>query len=208
MSDVEGSYDRIAGEYARRILHELDHKPFDTQLLDRFAEVVRNEGTVYDLGCGPGHVARYLHERGVRVVGVDLSEAMVVTARDLNPGLRFEQADMRELDIPAGSLAGIVCLYSIIHIAPGELVRAFGEMSRVLAAGAPLLLAFHVGDEKQRVDEWWGHEVALDVFFFKPEGVEKALAEAGFRIVDTLLRDPYPEVEYQSRRCYVWASSG
>ena len=53
----------------------------DRQLLDRFAASVQDRGPVCDLGCGPGHVARYLSERKVQVCGVDLSPEMVKRAR-------------------------------------------------------------------------------------------------------------------------------
>jgi 2-polyprenyl-3-methyl-5-hydroxy-6-metoxy-1,4-benzoquinol methylase len=73
IENVQDGYDRVAAEYARRIFGELEHKPLDRQLLDRFAAMVQGRGQVCDLGCGPGHVARYLHERGVQVMGLDLS---------------------------------------------------------------------------------------------------------------------------------------
>jgi trans-aconitate methyltransferase len=85
--DVQTSYDRVADEYARRIFEELEHKPLDRQLLDRFAASVQAIGPACDMGCGPGHVARYLQGRGLQVVGVDLSPAMVSNAQRLNPGI-------------------------------------------------------------------------------------------------------------------------
>src|SRR5438477_582563 len=51
------SYDQVAGAYAEKYLHEFDHKPVDRDLLDRFAERVKERGRVLDLGCGPGQVA-------------------------------------------------------------------------------------------------------------------------------------------------------
>jgi len=74
-------YDRVAGAYAERYFTELERKPFDRELLDRFAADLRGRGPVCDLGCGPGHVGRYLAERGVEVIGVDLSPGMVALAR-------------------------------------------------------------------------------------------------------------------------------
>ena len=35
--ELEDSYNRIAKEYVERIFNELEHKPLDRQLLDRFA---------------------------------------------------------------------------------------------------------------------------------------------------------------------------
>ena len=79
--DCQTSYDLVADEDVRRIVEEVQHKPLDRQLLDRFAASVRDLGPACDLGCGPGHMARYLQDHGVAVCGVDLSPAMVERAR-------------------------------------------------------------------------------------------------------------------------------
>src|SRR5271166_5296731 len=88
-SEVQLGYDRVAEEYARHLFDELREKPQDRELLDRFADRVRGGGLVCDLGCGPGQVARYLHEREVEVCGLDLSPGMVEQARQSNPGIEF-----------------------------------------------------------------------------------------------------------------------
>ena len=103
--EYQTSFDLVADEYVRRIFDELQHKPLDQQLLDRFAASVREVGPACDMGCGPGHVARYLHERGVQVCGIDLSPAMVERARGLTPGVEFRQGDMTALDAPGAAWA-------------------------------------------------------------------------------------------------------
>ncbi|HEX6863269.1 MAG TPA: hypothetical protein VF414_10665 [Thermoanaerobaculia bacterium] len=52
--DVRESYDSAAQAYAEHLASELDHKPLDRHLLNRFAEETRGRGLVADLGCGPG----------------------------------------------------------------------------------------------------------------------------------------------------------
>src|SRR5947207_2715714 len=167
--DLKQSYDRVADEYVARIFNELDDKPFDRDLLDRFARRVRLTGPVLELGCGPGHVARYLHERGVEVAGVDLSAGMIVQARKLNPDIPFIHGDMRSLVVPEQSLVGLLAFYAIVHLPPPELAPALAAWRRWLQAGAPLLLAFHLGEAPLHLDEWWGKPVALDFFFFRTE---------------------------------------
>lgn len=135
------SYDVVASEYARHIAGELAHKPFDREMLARFASDARavSEGgslPVLDLGCGPGHVTRYLHDLGVQIVGVDLSPGMLREARRLNPDIEFREGDMRSLDWPDGSVAAIVAPYSILHIPREEVVAVLGECRRVLLSGA------------------------------------------------------------------------
>jgi SAM-dependent methyltransferase len=203
--DCQTSYDLVADEYVRRIFDELQHKPLDRQLLDRFAAGVRGIGPVCDIGCGPGHVARYLHERGVQVCGVDLSPVLVERARRMTPGVEFRQGDMIALDAPDEAWAGIVAFYSIIHISRGDMARTLRELRRVLRPGGILLLAFHIGDDTIHLDEWWGQRVCVDFFFFRSDEVARYLREADFEIEEIIEREPYPDVEHQSRRAYIFA---
>jgi SAM-dependent methyltransferase len=203
--DLRDGYDRVAAAYTARVSGELAHKPLDRQLLDRFAALVGPVGTACDLGCGPGHVARYLHERGLSVVGVDLSPEMVAQARMLNPSLSFREGTMLALDFPNSALGGIVAFYSIIHIRRELLPRAFSEMWRTLRPGGVLLLGFHVGDETLHLDDWLGEKVAIDFYFFDPAEVERHLIEAGFTVEERIEREPYPDVEAQTRRAYLLA---
>jgi ubiquinone/menaquinone biosynthesis C-methylase UbiE len=202
---VQESYDRVAAEYAQRICGELEHKPLDRQLLDRFAAMVQGRGQVCDLGCGPGHVARYLHERGVQVMGLDLSAEMVEQARRRNPGIEFQQGNTLSLNRGEGIWAGIAAFYSIIHVPRTEIAVALSEMKRVLRPGGLLLLAFHVGDETVHLDEWWGQRVSLTFLFFRPEEMADSLRAAGFEIEEIVEREPYPDVEHPSRRAYILA---
>ena len=203
--NTQTSYDRVADEYVRRIYDELQHKPLDRQLLDRFAANVRDTGPACDMGCGPGHVARYLREQGVQIYGIDLSSAMVEQARRLNPGIVFQQGDMRALDAPDGAWAGIAAFYSLIHIPRDEIVCTLGELWRVLRPGGLLLLAFHLGNETKHLEEWWGQPVCVDFFSFRSAAMAAWLGAAGFEVKEIIEREPYPEVEHQSRRSYLFA---
>ncbi len=204
--NTETSYDAVADEYVRRIFDELKDKPLDCQLLERFAAQIRGVGLVADIGCGPGHVARYLNERGVHICGLDLSAQMVERAKTLNSGIEFYQKDMNALDVPDGSWAGIVAFYSLIHIPRDQIVETFRELKRVLRPEGILLLSFHIGDEVLHVDEWWSHEVSLDFVLFQSEEMVEYIEAAGLTVDEVFEREPYaPDVEHQSRRCYIFA---
>src|SRR5205823_6637358 len=170
---------------------ELEHKPLDRELLDRLVERVGELGPIGDVGCGPGHVARYLHERGAPVLGVDLAPGMVEQARRLSPGIELRVGDMRALDVPDEAWGGIACFYAIIHIPRDEIVAALRELRRVLRPGGWLLITFHVGDEVRHVDELWGEPVDLDFRFFRTEEMAGYLRAAGFTLVETVERQPY-----------------
>jgi len=200
------SYDAVAAAYVEHLYGELAGKPLDRHLLNRFAESVRDRGRTADLGCGPGHVARYLQEQGVPVLGIDLSPEMIRWARQLHPEIEFRVGDLRSLDLADGSLAGIVAFYSLIHLEEPEIVPALCEMRRVLAPSGLALVAFHIGEETLHRDELWGQEVSLDFRFLLPARVSAQLQEAGFRILESTEREPYEGAEHPSRRCYLLAT--
>lgn len=202
---TQASYDQVADEYVRRIYDELKHKPLDRQLLDRFAASVRDVGPACDMGCGPGHIARYLREQGVQVCGVDLSPEMVERARRLNEGIDFQTGDMMALTVPAGTWAGVAAFYSLIHIPHGDMVQALRELRRALTPGGLLLLAFHIGDGTIHLDEWWDKKVCVDFFLFRAHEMSEWLRMAGFEVEEIVEREPYPEIEHQSRRAYIFA---
>jgi SAM-dependent methyltransferase len=202
---IQACYDAVAREYAERFADELTHKPLDRELLRRFADAVKGHGDVYDLGCGPGQTTAFLHDLGVHVCGLDLSEALLREARHRHPGIRFESGDMLALPLADASLAGAIAFYAIVHLAPDGLRQAVAEMFRVLQPGGRLLLAFHIGEGTVHVDQFLGRSVSLDFVFFTPQGVTDELLRAGFTAVEAIERDPYPDVEYPSRRAYLLA---
>jgi SAM-dependent methyltransferase len=199
---VEDTYDAVADAYEAALADELDRKPFDRALLDGLAG--RLTGLVADIGCGPGHVGRYLSDRGVDVVGVDLSARMLDVARRRNPGMRFEQADVRALPFGDGELGGAVAFYSLIHL--DDLTDALAELHRAICAGGVLCIAVHAGEGRAHLDEWFGKHVSIDARFWSRDELVDALTGATFVIDSAETREPYPE-EGQTTRLYVTAIS-
>lgn len=199
---VRQGYNRVAVKYTAQFFHEFDHKPFDRDLLSRFARLVKPGGKVYDIGCGPGHAARELASRGLDVTGIDISDAMITQARRLNPALAFRVGDMFSLDIPDRTAAGITALYAIVNFPTDQIVRIFEQFARILAPEGVALIAFHVGEGKRTVDHFLDEDVTLDFFFHDVDRVRAALGEAGLKSIETIIRYPY-DVEYPTQRAYL-----
>jgi ubiquinone/menaquinone biosynthesis C-methylase UbiE len=203
---IQTSYDRVADEYARHIFSELKHKPLDRELLTRFAVAVKGKGEVCDMGCGPGHIARHLHDAGAHVFGLDLSLGMLEQARRLNPDIPFRQGNMLALDLPDASLAGIAAFYAIVNLPRESLPQVFREMARVLQPGGLLLLGFHIGDDTLHRHDWWERPINMDFHFLNPQSVQRDLEAAGLAVEEIVEREPYaPGVEHQCRRAYIFA---
>jgi len=205
--ELRNSYDRVAENYAEHFRDELEKKPFDRKMLDWLAEKVGGLGVICDMGCGPGQIARYLRDRGAKVCGIDVSPEMVRQAQRLHPDIAFQQGDMFALaNIAENSYGGIAAFYAIVNIPRSSVVRVLQELRRVLRPKGILLLAFHIGQGMQHVEELLGKEVSLDFFFFETGEVKNYLRTAGFTVEEAIEREPYSEeIEYQSRRAYIFA---
>ncbi|MGW2519437.1 class I SAM-dependent DNA methyltransferase [Streptomyces sp. NPDC001617] len=191
IAETRTFYDAVAEDYAERFRDERPAtSPLDRAVLRGFAELVGGDGTVADLGCGPGRVTGHLASLGLSVFGLDLSESMLAIARRENPGLRFEQGSMLELDLADGALAGALSWYSSIHTPVDELPSLFREFHRVLTPGGHLLVAFQAGDEDRHHDRPWGHPVALTFRRRRPEQIVELLRSAGFELVSRTVREP------------------
>ncbi len=203
MDEVRDSYDSVALDYIDHVAGELEHKPFDRAYLDRMAAELAGKGAVVELGCGPGHVGRYLHDRGVEISGLDLSPGMIDEARKLNPGMQFVVGDMLALPYADASLAAVVAFYSIIHFDSAQLDQSIREFRRVLRPGGLAAVAFHVGGETLHRDEWWGHAISIDFHLLDPADVTRRAILMGLTVEELLEPDPNPDVEYPSRRAYM-----
>jgi ubiquinone/menaquinone biosynthesis C-methylase UbiE len=212
--NVRASYDAVAGEYLAHLGDELAGKPLDRALLAALVDEVaavgapsRGGGAIADLGCGPGHVAGWLAEHGARAVGIDLSPAMVETARRTFPSAEFRVGDFLDLPAADGEFAAAIAFYSIIHLERSELRQAFQEMRRVLAPGGAVLVAFHIGDEVVHRREWWGCQVDVEFRFFGVDEVKAEMESAGLAVEAQLERVNYPH-EVETRRAYLLGRRG
>ena len=201
---VRRSYDAVAEKYADGFRDELAYKPLDQALLACLIEQAGPGAPIADLGCGPGHVSAWLASHGAAAVGIDLSAGMIAIGRRDYPGVEFRQGDFLRLPAGDGEFGAAVALYSIIHLEPGELRRAFAEIRRVLRPSGLLLVAFHIGSEVRHVTDWLGHEVDVDFRLLEPAQVTGAMEGAGLVVEAQLERTNYPE-ENRTRRGYLLA---
>lgn len=191
LRDTRTSWDTVAAAYAEHFRDDHLANPLDRALLDYFAALVTASGggPVADVGCGPGRTTGYLRDHGLDIFGVDLAPGMIDVARRERPDLRFEVGSMLELDLPDGSLGGLLAWYSTIHFPLDQLPAVFAEFQRVLIPGAPALLAFQVRPEPTVYTEAFGHPVALT---FQPrdhDDVIALLGEAGFAMRSVTVRE-------------------
>jgi SAM-dependent methyltransferase len=139
----------------------------------------------------------YVASRGLDVIGIDVSSAMLAEARSAHPDIKFEEGRLDDLPITDGTLAGAVCWYSIIYTPPEHLDEVFTELRRVLAPGGHLLLAFQAGDgEATHRTDAHGTGLPLTIYRHGFGDLTRRLERVGFVASATAEREP--ELDHES----------
>jgi SAM-dependent methyltransferase len=204
--NIVSCYDKTAKAYADKYMDEMNYKHFDRLLLKSFAVENFGKGEAIDLGCGPGQTTKYLSDCGLSdILGVDISTKMIELAKELNPSLKFDNADILNLKYPDDHFGSAIAFYAIVHFSYEKLKIAFSEVRRVLAGKGGFLFSFHIGNETIHLDSFLGESVEIDFYFFEIAKIKDLLRATGFEIIDILEREPYKDIEYPSKRAYIWA---
>lgn len=205
LKHIERVYDNVAKEYSETFSGEHRKKPKDQEMLRRFSLEIGNKTPVWDIGCGPGQTSKYLKDLGIEISGLDLSEKILEQARINHPEIYFRKGNILDLDFKNGSLAGAVAFYSIVHFTEEQVETACREVFRVLRPGGIFLLTYHIGEDTIHLEEFLGKKTGIDFMFFTTDFISGCLNKCEFEKIEIIEREPYPGVEYESRRAYAFA---
>ena len=85
-------------------IHDVGHADFALESAPGICEILAQngirDGLVVDLGCGSGLWARELVDAGYRVLGIDISEAMIELSRRRVPEAEFRVGSLFDADLP------------------------------------------------------------------------------------------------------------
>jgi ubiquinone/menaquinone biosynthesis C-methylase UbiE len=205
LNKIERMYDTVAKEYAETFIGEHEKKPKDQEILNRFSQEIGDRRPVWDFGCGPGQTTKYLKELGIGISGLDLSGKTLEQAKKIHPEIHFQKGNMLALEFDDNSIAAVVSFYTIVHFTKEQADSAFREIFRVLQPGGIFLLTYHIGEETIHLEEFLGKTIDIDFMFFTSDFIFHSLKKCGFEKIEIIEREPYPEVEYESRRAYAFA---
>ena len=153
---------------------------------------------VFDVGCGPGLVAEAFLTRGHWVVGVDLSEQMVIRARErcarFGQRATFEQGSVHDSKLQ--SFDAVVSRF-VAHHAPDPLLLVRAQLAHVRTGGV-VVVYDHTTDPRPEAAAWHQSiERARDRTHAAnptPGKLADLLAEAG--LVQLALREEEFELDF------------
>ena len=114
----------------------------------------RREAWVADVGCGRGTTTGMLTQRlpAAKVIAIDLSAAMLASARDRIPHAAtwFMRTDFCQLPLASQSCDIVVAAFCLYHcVSPGLVI---GEIARCLRPGGAAILATKSADSYRELD--------------------------------------------------------
>jgi len=155
---VRSTYERIGSHFAQT-------RPYPWEEVDRFLQG-RTGGLGLDIGVGNGRHAELLAAHVNRVIGVDLSVALLQTARSRSTDHGFELdlclANAAILPISNEAVDLAVYIATLHHLAPrARRIESLNELARVLSTdGRALVSAWSVSHE--RFDRERGFDTSVD----------------------------------------------
>jgi ubiquinone/menaquinone biosynthesis C-methylase UbiE len=128
-------------------IRRLNHRLLERALAKGLAGVPRG-GVVLDAPCGTGILAGFLRGLGLRVLGADISPAMLEVARERGPVVGHVRADLERPPLRPASVDAVVSTRFFMHL-PAELrPRVLATMAR-LARGPLVATVCHPYTAKQ-----------------------------------------------------------
>lgn len=142
---------------------------------------------VLDVGCGDGTYSIAACKRGARAIGVDLSAAMLETARrravDCKPGIAWCVASAEELPFDSEEFDVVVAVTALCFVKNPQ--RAIQEAARVLKSGGSLIIGelgrYSLWAISRRVRGWLGSSTWSGVRFWTFQNLRRLIDQAGLR---------------------------
>jgi SAM-dependent methyltransferase len=146
---------------------------------------------LFDEAVAPG-VYPLLAERAARVVGIDISPAVVAAAARRYPGLEALVADVRRLPFAEGTFDVVVSVSTLDHFeTAADLEAGLAELRRVLVPGGTLVVTLDNGRNpvvalRNRLPLGILRRAGVVPYFvgatYGPQRLQRVLVESGFDV--------------------------
>ncbi len=98
------------------------------------ASIKKDRANIFELGCGPGNITRYVAEQHPHytIVSTDVSSNMLKLARKNVPSVSFVEMDARNISKLNGTFDGIICGFVLPYLKKEEAIRLIHDAAELL----------------------------------------------------------------------------
>ncbi|MBI4080596.1 MAG: class I SAM-dependent methyltransferase [Candidatus Levybacteria bacterium] len=151
------------------------------QWIASFADQLKANDQVLDVGCGAGRDAHYFIEHGLHVTGIDNSEKLIDLAKIKVPDGAFFVMDFEELPLPKESFEGVWASASLVHVPRENLLPILKRIHALLKPGGVFFSSWRVGKgEKFTVEKRGNAELKRYYTYYDPEELIDLMKKADF----------------------------
>ncbi len=177
------TWNKIASLYQDKFMDfDLYNDTYDT-----FCELVQKpEARVFEIGCGPGNIIRYLLSKrpDLQIEAIDVAPNMIELARKNNPSATFKVMDCREIDKLTENYDAIICGFCMPYLSREDCAKLIKDCAGLLSSGGILYFSTIEGNYSQS-----GYEVGSSgdkayVNYHEEANLLQGLKENSFELVN------------------------
>lgn len=182
-------HNKLAVELFNRRADVYEEKYMDVGLyaegLDLFCSLVKEQGSILELACGPGNITRYVLDKrpDLAVLATDLAPNMLEIARKYNPGVEFRLMDCRETAALGKLFDGVICGFALPYLLREAAIKLIADVSGILVPGGIFYLSTMEGDYSQSQMQTSSQGDQLFMYYHEAGYLTEALAQNGFELM-------------------------
>lgn len=182
--DLQDTYNKIAADWHK------DHKQDSwwIEATDKFISLLPAGGKVLDVGCGAGTKAKYLADKGLQVLGIDIAENLIAIAKTEVPDARFLVMDMKELGGLVESFDGVFAQASLLHIPKQEISAVIKSLLGKLKKNGYFYVAvkeIKPGQAEEEIvkENDYGYDYERFFSYYALDEIKEYLTDLGMEVV-------------------------
>jgi len=176
------TWNKIAALYQEKFM---DLDLYD-DTYERFCQLVeKHPATVFEIGCGPGNITRYLLRKrpDFHIEAIDVAPAMIKRAKENVPDACFRVMDVRKLDKITAVYDAIMCGFCLPYLSKADSTKLFMDAARLLVSGGIAYFSTIEGEYARSGFEAGSTGDQCYVYYYTADYLQEQLLAAGFDLV-------------------------
>lgn len=186
------TWNKIASIYQDKFMH-LD---LYDDTYDLFCSLTPQKAQVFEIGCGPGNITRYLLDKrpDLKIEAIDIAPNMISLAKANNPEADFRIMDCREIHKLNTRFDAIMCGFCMPYLSKEDCSKLISDCSSLLNKNGILYFSVIEGYYENSGFEAGSSGDESYVYYHQEDYLMQQLKENHFEFMK-LFKKPYPKSE-------------